>query len=345
MHYPKVLSVCILLCTLLISLNVSAQGQLAATLEVLSPGVVVQRFNTVNAIEVTVEAIVGVGDLIRTDETGSARITFFADGTDTELMPNTEYVIQQFEGDEDTFIIAVEVLVGETQQRLGQLLDSDSSYNVDTPGMLLAARGTVFDIRVEDDGRAAMLVSEGNVDASADSTSADASTSANVPTGFGVRSEDGGPLSDVVQATTFDELDAALDGCTATASTPDDVRINVRIGPSLEQPRVGTIAASEIGRFFGTTEDGQWFRIAFRGGFGWILTTDNTLQETCAGLRLFPASQLEDPQLYEFIGDPIDIQDLTPPEVPDEASEDAETEGETEMEAELPADGDESGGQ
>ncbi|MBE2269227.1 MAG: FecR domain-containing protein [Anaerolinea sp.] len=283
-----------------------SQGELAATLEVLEAGVEVQRVNTTNWITVNVEAIVGVGDLIRTNETGRARITFFADGVDTDLLPLTTYRIQQFSGDDTTFTIEAEVIAGQTLQRLARLLNAGSSYDINTPGMSLAARGTQFAIRVEDNGRSAMLVSEGTVAAANDG--ADAS----VPTGFGIRADD--QLSDVVAATTFDALDAALDGCTASVSTPDDLSINVRIGASTDFPRIGTIAASDVTLFMGRTQSGAWYRINYRGGFGWILASDAELVGGCAGLRLFPDQYgPEDPTLYESVGDPVDLSDLPQP--------------------------------
>src|SRR5436190_2257366 len=102
-------------------------NELAATLEVLAAGVEVQRVNTTNWIDVKIEAIVGVGDTIRTDKTGKARITFFSDGVDTELQENTEYRITQFEGQDTSFKIGAEVVVGQTVQRIGRILDSNSS--------------------------------------------------------------------------------------------------------------------------------------------------------------------------------------------------------------------------
>src|SRR5688572_17836454 len=119
-----------------------AQSDLAATMEVLSPGVEVMRAGTANWIAVRVEAIVGVGDHIRTDATGEARITYFADGVDTTILPNTEYAINTFSGDAETFNIEAEVVAGQTTQRLTRLLDAGSSYNIETPAMSLVARGT-----------------------------------------------------------------------------------------------------------------------------------------------------------------------------------------------------------
>ncbi|MEL7435583.1 MAG: FecR domain-containing protein [Chloroflexota bacterium] len=266
---------------LLMNLVVVAQNEFAATLEVLSSGVDVQRVNTSNFITVEVEAIVGVGDVIRTDETGEARITFFADGTDVTLEANTEYRIIEFEGDDDDFQLTVEVLAGQATHRLNRALGASSQYDVETPGMTLAAQGTEFAIRVEENGRSGMLVFEGDVEAGSDDSFVDVSAA------FGVRSSVDSALSDVVRASTFDELDAALDGCTATVTTLDDVSINIRSGPSLDNERIGMISADDIDMFVGINETGDWYRIQFGEGFGWILSSNATVDTTCAGLRVF----------------------------------------------------------
>ncbi len=284
-----VIGVLLLFVVTLVGAAPVAQGELAATLEVLSAGVEVQRVNTVNWIPVRVEGIVGVGDVIRTDAAGRARVTFFADGTDTEILASTEYRINAFSGGETSFTLNAEVLVGQTVQRLNRLVDANSSYNIETPAMSLVARGTQFSIRVEANGRAAMLVQEGEVNADA----ATVESAAVVPSGFGVRAAAAAPVSDVVQATTFSELDAALDGCTGTLTTPDDVSINVRAGASRDFARLGFVDAASIGTLFGITASGDWYRIQFEGGFGWILSSDAQIAEGCAGLRTFPDTYSE----------------------------------------------------
>ncbi|MEQ8677039.1 MAG: FecR domain-containing protein [Aggregatilineales bacterium] len=286
------------------SIITSAQNEFAATLEVISPGVEVQRVNTSNPIPVSVEAIVGVGDIIRTDASGEARITFFADGTDVLLEPDTEYSIVEFEGDDDDFRLNVSVLAGQATHRLNRVLGTNSAYDVTTPGMTLAARGTVFTIRVEDSGRSAMLTEEGTV--MAETPDGDAAVEPN----FGVRSEVDAPLSDVVYATNFDELDAALDGCSASLTTPDDVSLNVRLGPAVDQLRIGTIAAPEINTLVGISESGNWYRIDYRGGFAWVLSTSVQIGDSCAGLRVFPDTQVENIDRFESLGDPVDLESL-----------------------------------
>ena len=287
-----------------ISTEILAQEQieeLAASLTVLNNGVEVRRSDTVNWIPIRLEAIIGVGDTIRTDETGTASIIFFADGIETDIQPQTVYHIERFEGSDKRFNISVEVLAGQTLQRINRALDAGSNYEVNTPGASLAARGTEFAIRVEDDGRSSMLVFDGIVDTS------NPETTVQVPPAFGIRAPVGNSLSDVVRVATFGELDAALDGCQASAQTLDDVRLNVRIGPTLEAERVATIDASEITVFVGTTQSGDWYRIPFREGFGWILSRSATVSSDCAGLRVFPDDfGPEDISLYTSIGDVID---------------------------------------
>lgn len=276
-----------LLLALSISSMAAAQTELAATLEVLSGGVEMKRVNTTNWIAIRVEAVVGVGDVLRTDSTGRARITFFADGTETEILPGTEYRITRFEGDAARFNLSAEILIGQTIQRLSRLLDASSSYAVTTPAMNLVARGTEFAIRVEDSGRSAMLVRDGEVGADAEVNSA------SVLPGFGVRAAVGEPISDVVRASTFAELDAALDGCTAVLTTPDDVSLNVRSGASTSAERIGFIDASAVTRLFGVTTGGSWYRIAFEDGFGWVLSSSAEIESGCAGLRVFPDNYRE----------------------------------------------------
>lgn len=298
----KILLFCLLM---MLTLPVMAQTNRAAVMAVDAETVEVQRVGTDQWLPVGVEAIVGVGDQIRTSETGQATITFLGTGAETTLEPNTTYRIDEFTGTDDEFSISVSVIVGQTRQRLERALDAGSSYDVTTPGATLAARGTVFRVRVEDGGRSAMLVAEGVVEAVADNESEE------VGAAFGVRSEAGGALSDVVRADNFAALDAALDGCTASTTTPDDVSLNVRLGPSTEFDRVGTIAADDIELVKGTTEEGDWYRIDFRGGFGWVLASNMTIESGCAGLRQFEAGfGPEDPTLYNFLGNPLQLDDL-----------------------------------
>lgn len=265
----------------LVTLAQEVDGQYAATLTVLDEGVEILRVNTSNWIAVKVESLAGVGDTIRTDDIGRAQINFLADGNITIVQPNTTYTITRFDVSGETFNIAAEVQAGQTQHQLSPVQESSSTYSVTTPGMVLTSPGGQFAVRVESSGRSAVLTSEGSV------TAIKGDARAEVPAGFGVRATVDGALSDVVPARTFAELDAALDGCTITITTLDDVSLNVRSGPGVNFEQVGYIGGGAISTVLGLNDAGNWYRIDFRGGYGWVLVSNGEVNEGCAGLRRF----------------------------------------------------------
>jgi uncharacterized protein YraI len=275
--------------------------ELVASLDVLATGVQVKRIDTANWVNVKVETLIGEGDSVRTDGTGRARITFFEDGTSTELEPGTEFQISTFRGSEERFSLSVAILAGVTRQQFGRLVDSGSTYEVETPGATMTVRGTDFAVRVEDSGRSSVLTYDGLVDAAATT----GNTSADIPPGFGVRVAIGEAVSDVVPAATFDELDAALDGCPGAFETDADVRLNVRLGPATVFQQVGTISPADIDNLIGVSASGGWYRIPFRGGYGWVSAASMSVDvgATCAGLPQYPDTRTEDPARYALIGD------------------------------------------
>lgn len=276
-----------------------AQGELAASLEVLEPGVEVKRVNTQQWVAVEVESIIGEGDSIRTDATGTARIIFFTDGTELTLEPGTEVTILEFRGDASRFNISLRMLAGITRQQILRALEADSIYAIETPAVDMTVRGTTFAVRVEETGRSSVITSDGDVAVNDESEDAD------VPAGFGLRVPVNERFSEVVPATTFEELDAALDGCPATFQTNADVRANIRLGPDLTFTRVGSIAPGEINRLVGITENGEWYRVPFRGGFGWIAGAGFgvNVAASCPGLRVFPDDYEENVTEYRATGD------------------------------------------
>ncbi len=284
----------LLIFSLFLPASLTAQSDLVATLEVLKAGVEVQTAGTQVWVKINAETLINVGDTIRTDSTGEARITFFEDGTATILTANTEIRIRKFSSRGSQFDLSLEVVGGIVKQQVNNLLETESNYEVITPGMSLTVRGTNFDVRVEENGRSALVAFEGTV--SADNPA----STAEVTRGFGVRSEVNQPLSDVVVATNFEELDAALDGCTGQVDTEGDVRLYVRVSPSREAVAVGSVDPSEVTVLVGVTADEQWYRIPFRGGFGWISAVfmDVTINETCPGIRQYEDTPVEDASLY-----------------------------------------------
>lgn len=277
----------------------SAQAELAAVLEVIDAGVEVQRAGTTSWLPVSRESIVGIGDLIRTDATGVARITFFETGAEIELTPDSEIRITEYSGDDTNgYTTSLEVLAGITQQQVQRFTDVSSSFEIVTPGLEMTVRGTDFLVRVEADGRSALITQEGEVAA--------ATQNEQVPitSGFGVRAEMAGSLSPVVPATTFEELDAGIDGFAATFDSSGDVRMNVRLRPSLDAERVGSLPPSAVDAVFGVDPSGEWYRVAFRNSFGWVYANTFTISiPDDVELPVYPSDFSEDITRYDYLGD------------------------------------------
>ena len=89
-----------------------------------------------------------------------------------------------------------------------------------------------------------------------------------------------------------------MDGCEIHVTTPDDVSINLRLGPNLDAPRVGFVAATDLTLAMGVNESGDWYRVNFDGGFAWFLSSNASVDGDCAGLRKFPDNYSEDPSSY-----------------------------------------------
>jgi hypothetical protein len=174
----------------------------------------------------------------------------------------------------------------------------------------MAVRGTVFDVRVEQSGRSATIVREGAVRASSPGTAAGSpSAEAEVPAGFGVRAELAAGLSEVVPATSFTDLDSALDGCSGVLTASTDVSINVRLGPATTFARVGRLDPGDPVQLIGLVESRSWYRIEFKGGFAWVAAPSITQGADCKSLRRFPDSQpAEDPARYSGLDADISLE-------------------------------------
>lgn len=269
-------------------MTITAKNQLAASVVVLSDGVEVQIADTFGWFKIQNEAVLSIGDVIRTNDEGRAIVTFFENGISTELTENTVYRIDEFAGDEDEFTIRATVLLGITRQQINKIIDAGSSYELETPAVVFAARGTVFDIRVEENDRSAMVVTEGLVDVNSRDAQAE------VPVGFGIRSKGTG-LSEVVRAASFDELDSILDGCTLeniSLQISGDVSLNVRNMPNLSANVIGYIAPSDLTRIVGQVTGTAWYRIPLQDEFGWVYLENFVPLSGCEIIRQFDISEL-----------------------------------------------------
>lgn len=275
----------------------SQTQQLAAQLLVSEATVEVKRANTNSWVVVRAETIISAGDQIRTDETGSASIDFLFMELKLDILPDTTLRIVRFIDINGRKEIVLQVDEGFTDQvYTGE--DETDIFEMRLPGMQLTVLNSTSHIRVEPDRRSALLVEQGMVRV------AKLGEEVTAEEGFGVRSPIDSRLSEVIEALDFDELDARLDGC-AGQTTPDgDFSFNVRIGPSILAPRIGTISANNIRRFYGQTDDEKWYRIPFGGYFGWFSAelAEVEVDSECGNMRRFTEDYLEDIEKFSLVG-------------------------------------------
>jgi uncharacterized repeat protein (TIGR01451 family) len=114
-----------------------------------------------------VEALVGMslelGDAVKSGDGSSAEITFF-DGSTIELDAGTQVEVASLNitGTGST-TIGLKQVIGTTLSRVTQLVDTSSSYEVETPAGVAAVRGSVMLVYVIEDGTTWITNQEGHM--------------------------------------------------------------------------------------------------------------------------------------------------------------------------------------
>ncbi len=129
-----------------------------------------QDSGTTTWIAVSETQAITQDDRIRTDATGQATLTFFT-GTEAEILPGSEMIVRSFEQtDTGDAAIILEQVTGEALHSANAALDSGLQYEVNTPVAQIVVRGTLFGVRVEDNGATHVEVQDGVVQAVVDQT-------------------------------------------------------------------------------------------------------------------------------------------------------------------------------
>lgn len=160
---------------------------LAAVLEVTTEGVEILPDGTTQWIAVSGRSGVSAGDSIRTNNTGSAFLVWFEDGTLIEIEPNSWVYINEFKGTGPggLFSIDITLVVGRIFNNVNTLVDPNSRYTVKTPTMQTSVRGTIFGVDVSPRLETTLVVNDGAV---AGTQGTPASVLLEVNAGFWVRS-------------------------------------------------------------------------------------------------------------------------------------------------------------
>jgi len=163
-------SVVILVVTAVLALIVLLiAGQTLAVVEMLA--VVDERAGSVHVVRGTeaqaavIGTLVRAGDRVRTGANAQAGL-HWADGTRLEMGPETELVIQRCRVNKVRKHSATHfrLNLGEVWIRLRGALHPGSKFEVETPTIVAAVRGTIFGVKVFRDGTSRLEIYEGQVD-------------------------------------------------------------------------------------------------------------------------------------------------------------------------------------
>jgi VCBS repeat-containing protein len=103
------------------------------------------------------------GDAVKTGDDSSAEITFF-DGSTIELQPGTEVEIDSLDiADSGYTTISLEQTIGATISRVMNIVDPQSSYEVETATGAAAVRGSIMVVCVTEEGTSWIANQQGNI--------------------------------------------------------------------------------------------------------------------------------------------------------------------------------------
>lgn len=108
---------------------------------------------------------ISTGDRVRTLDSSAASIIFF-DNSVMRLDENTEITLTELHIDSENYLdqdVDVELLSGRVWSRIMNLLDLDSTYEVETSSVVATVRGTAFSMSVGDRGETEVDVTESQV--------------------------------------------------------------------------------------------------------------------------------------------------------------------------------------
>ena len=133
------------------------------SLSALTGNVTVMRQGTSAWIAATSGMKLGTGDSLKTGGNSSVLITFF-DGSVMEVRSDSEISVEELsKASGGATTVRINQVIGNTVNRVKNLVDSSSAYEVETPAGSAVVRGTIEDIQVDPSGRTCTgVVDEGD---------------------------------------------------------------------------------------------------------------------------------------------------------------------------------------
>ena len=163
----------------IVGAGVTSVAVLAAVLFFTAGPATAEQFATLHPIQGTVEVApegedfragtegqtLQAGDTVRTGADGRAEIEYF-DGSVTRLDVETSFTLQELSSISEvpnSKIIEAEQSEGRTFQRITEITDSQSRFDVETPTATASVLGTSYALTVHDDGSVELWVLDGTV--------------------------------------------------------------------------------------------------------------------------------------------------------------------------------------
>lgn len=263
----------------------AAQEAYAAVVQVVYPGVEIQRAQTEEWLPLAVGSVTpfGAGDQLRTDDTGRVRVTFW-DGAEMLVLSNSTYQLTTLEIANDTAIQLSGTLSGVAVHHI-TTASSRLSYELTVQDVVIIRPGTLFATWSHRDQPVSLTVADGSVELVAEDNVV-------VHTGQGFFRNNG--VNEVIR---FDQpwnaaqMQGLIEGCPGMVNTIGSVALRVRLGPGLGYLAMGEFEYQQSVRIMAINESRGWYRIPFLGGFGWVLRL--AVETDCQNLPVLPDDTLE----------------------------------------------------
>ena len=270
----------------LAQMPVNAQQPVAAVVQITYAGVQLQRANTQNWLPLPADAQApfGIGDILRTDKTGRAFITF-ADASHTLLLPGTEYQLKGFDQtDKQQVNISLRLLKGRSIQLITDPAKI-ASYQLDLQHMTLTQPTQLFATQVQPDNSSDVIVAQGSLNVG----KADATV--DLQAGSGLRAMDTlGVVIPITAPNGFSFLSVTSKTCRgiANATIPGEESVAVRIGPGEDYLNLGNIPNGSQITIVGKADTGKRYLTPFLSNFGWVIANGINV-ESCDTIPIVPA--------------------------------------------------------
>ena len=227
------------------------------------------------------------GDTLRTDQNGTALVTWFYDGTESVLGPNSSLTLNDFSGEaKGAYVINLTLHSGHLVSGLGGIaadLSTGGSWTLTTPAFNVKLLRGQFTVTVTDNATT-LAVTEGRVEVTIGS-----GEPFPVDANQYLVSTDG-----AVKMLSDDGVTPNLTGvCTATAKS----NLNVRLAPNQDSRRLGGVQADQVFWVESGTEGNLWLQVYYQTppedeeghNYGWVYGPAVTLDQTaCANLVRAP---------------------------------------------------------